>query len=263
MDNSELETPLTGGNTNGEVVRVGDTVRRRQNKHSPTVHRLLMHLEKNGLETAPRFLGIDQENREILSFVKGDTDAPSELWEDSAGLVASAKILRDYHDATAGFDTSEGDSWAISDPDPARHEVICHNDFAPYNMTFVDGLPHGIIDFDLVGPGPRIRDLAYLAYWVVPLSFQAEDMKHRAETDLAQGSPRLKQICAAYGVACDIDILNMVGDLLDHMHDEDAMRAAVGAETTAHLKREGHLDHWQREAAAFQEYFEQLVSNCR
>ncbi len=35
-------------------------------------------------------------------------------------------------------------------------------DFAPYNITFVDGCVHGIIDFDTLHPGPRIWDVAYM-----------------------------------------------------------------------------------------------------
>jgi thiamine kinase-like enzyme len=33
--------------------------------------------------------------------------------------------------------------------------VICHNDFAPYNLVFTDWRPHAIIDFDTAGPRPR------------------------------------------------------------------------------------------------------------
>ena len=48
--------------------------------------------------------------------------------------------------------------------------MICHNDFAPYNLAFRDGLPVGAIDFEAASPGPRAWDLAYLAYRLVPLA---------------------------------------------------------------------------------------------
>ena len=41
---------------------------------------------------------------------------------------------------------------------------MCHGDFAPYNITFVDRCVHGIIDFDTLHPGPRIWDVAYAVY---------------------------------------------------------------------------------------------------
>ena len=37
-------------------------------------------------------------------------------------------------------------------------EVMCHGDFAPYNITFVDGCVHGIIDFDTLQETISIPD---------------------------------------------------------------------------------------------------------
>lgn len=58
--------------------------------------------------------------------------------------------------------------WSMPRHEPA--EVICHNDAAPYNMTFIDGRIAGLFDFDTAAPGPRVRDLAYLAYRLAPLA---------------------------------------------------------------------------------------------
>ena len=68
-----IEQPLSGGNTNSGVVRIGATVRRGQTAASPAVHQLLRHLEAKGFDGSPRFLGIDAEGREILSFIAGTT----------------------------------------------------------------------------------------------------------------------------------------------------------------------------------------------
>ena len=48
--------------------------------------------------------------------------------------------------------------------------MICHNDYAPYNLVFRDGRLVGVIDFETAAPGPRAWDLAYLAYRLVPLA---------------------------------------------------------------------------------------------
>ncbi len=48
--------------------------------------------------------------------------------------------------------------------------MICHNDFAPYSLVFRGAEVIGVIDWDYASPGPRVWDLAYLAYRLVPLS---------------------------------------------------------------------------------------------
>lgn len=44
----------------------------RTGPQSPAVHALLPHFEAVGFDGAPRFLGIDDEEREILSYVAGE-----------------------------------------------------------------------------------------------------------------------------------------------------------------------------------------------
>ena len=56
-----VEIPLTGGNTNDSVVRIGNTVRRVQTPFSESVHELLVHLENSGYPASPRFIGIDEK----------------------------------------------------------------------------------------------------------------------------------------------------------------------------------------------------------
>ena len=54
---SEPEVALAGGNVNDGVVRVGATVRRRLTPAGPTIHALLLHLERKGFAGSPRFRG--------------------------------------------------------------------------------------------------------------------------------------------------------------------------------------------------------------
>jgi aminoglycoside phosphotransferase (APT) family kinase protein len=137
---------------------------------------------------------------------------------------------------------------------------VCHNDFAPYNFVYgpvgaVDGgvTPVAIIDFDLAGPGPRLRDVAYATYWMAPLSSNSSDQKEWAAADAAAGSRRLRLFCDVYGIGADAALLDMVEEVLAHMGDERQMLRMLGEAPTARLKGEGHLAHWQREAAAFGE----------
>ena len=158
---SEEETPLAGGNVNPSVVRIGDTVRRSLTAASATIHQLLLHLEAKGFDGSPRFLGIDEKNREVISYLAGATGTPAYIWQHDEPLIAAARLLKQYHDATVDFLPQGEATWAYVYPDITKREVICHNDFAPYNFIYVSEAPVAVIDFDLAGPGPRLRDIAY------------------------------------------------------------------------------------------------------
>jgi hypothetical protein len=161
---------LPGGNMNA-VERVGDTVRRNAGPWTPTVHRYLDHLARGDVDWVPKSLGIDG-GREVLSFVAGEVPLyplPDWVWADSV-LVDGARRLRQLHDASIGFPL-DGGIWQL--PAQVPSEVICHNDFAPHNLAFVDGRIVGAIDFDMCSPGPRIWDLAYFATRAVPLTAEA------------------------------------------------------------------------------------------
>lgn len=251
MSDKNHEIPLSGGNVNSGVVRVGNTVRRATSAHSDGVHRLLNHLEKKGFAHAPHLLGVDEKGREILSYIPGSTDFPPNLWENEPALVAAVRMLRDYHEAVADFEVSKTDSWAFVDPDPERREIICHNDFAPYNMVFTQGIPTGIFDFDLAGPGPKLRDVAYLAYWLVPLSFSSTDMASFSAKEVAGNLPRLRVLCETYGTRSYLPLLNMVSEVLAHMGNFEAAEKMIGTEAAQKLEEGGHFAHWNREFRAF------------
>ena len=253
----ETEIPLTGGNVNASVVRIGDTVRRAPSKHSANVHRLLMHLEQKDYPFSPRLLGMDDQGREILTYLPGETDFPATLWTDTDVIIRAADMLRQFHDASAELIGIDG-SWAFSH---SVREVICHNDFAPYNMVFTDGLPTGVIDFDLAGPGPRLRDLAYLGYWLAPLSFTDGDMAMASLAELDAGNLRLKLLCSTYGTDDFDGLLAMIAEVLAHMSSHEAVRKMIGDVAAQHLADGGHFDHWGREAEQFANYRNQVFKN--
>jgi hypothetical protein len=248
------ETPLAGGNLSA-VVRVGDTVRRPLRPWSAAVHGLLRHLEARGFAGAPRFLGIDERGREILSFLAGEVGAyplPAFMWSDAA-LAGAARLLRRLHDATLGYAAPEGVAWQFAYPDPTRHEVICHNDMAPYNTVFRDEVPRALIDFDTAGPGPRIWDLAYAAYTFVPLaSFvpraDGSTVPYESSQHAGERARRVRLLQDAYGLSMDA-LLPTVEHRLDAVCDLLVARAEAGDEAYRRLVAEGHLDHYRREVA--------------
>src|SRR5579871_1663987 len=116
MQNKEI--PLSGGNVT-PVVRINETVRRAVGPWSPAVHDLLRHLEARGFDAAPRVLGIDEQGREILTYIPGEVGRyplPSYMWTDDT-LVAAARLLRRYHDATIDYVPPPGAIWQIVYPD--------------------------------------------------------------------------------------------------------------------------------------------------
>lgn len=187
------EELLTGGNS-GVVSRAGDTVRRPCGAWTETIHALLDTLRDAGVTEVPKPLGRDDQGREVLSFLPGavaNYPLPDWLWSEQI-LADSGRLLRRLHDASLRFSWPEA-RWQAPTHEPV--EVICHNDVAPYNMVFDQTTVVGLIDFDMASPGPRIWDLAYLAYRLVPF---AEDAGSAAPG--GDRRPRLDRLTAAYGM---------------------------------------------------------------
>ena len=156
-----------------EIVRIGDTVRRPHHPWSTTVGELLVHLEEVSFRGAPRWRGVDDQGREVLSLVPGARPWPPLGKLLSTSVVASAaRLLREYHDAVDGWAPSEC-QWQVAPVNVGAPEVICHNDLAPWNFLTLGGGVVAFVDWDAAAPGPRVWDLAYLAYTCVPLAAPA------------------------------------------------------------------------------------------
>jgi len=255
MSEIEQEVPLHGGNVTG-AVRVGQTVRRAIGPWSASVHALLLHLEHCKFNGSPRFLGLDEQGREILTFIEGEIGhypLQPYMWSD-ASLVAVAQLLRRYHDATSSFIPPENAIWHFAYPDHQQHEVICHGDVAPYNLIYRAGRPYVLIDFDTAGPGPRLWDLAYAAYCFVPLSYAVDKQEIGLAAPSFQG-PRLRLFCQAYQLEPPYTaVLDFVERRLYAMCEWLSEGAAAHDPARLRLVNEGHLAHYQREIVAFQRH---------
>ncbi|WP_336853384.1 phosphotransferase [Sinomonas albida] len=210
-----MEEILSGGNMN-EVVRVGGTVRRRGGPWTSTVHEVLRGLRSKGISWVPSVYGIDEVGREILEFLPGIVPSyplPEWVWHDSF-LIDAATRLRQLHDATVGLAVDDA-VWQGQPHEPA--EVICHNDFAPYNFACTDGRITGVIDWDFMSPGPRVWDVAYLAYRLCPLA-GPKNPDHRPGDSAAEQGRRLKLLLDAYGAQFTAaDVLGAVVLRLDEL----------------------------------------------
>jgi Ser/Thr protein kinase RdoA (MazF antagonist) len=254
------EENLTGGHMN-TVVRVGDTVRRPAGAWTPTVHRLLRHARDRGVGWAPVPHGYDEVGREMLSFISGDVphQMPEWVWS-SVVLTDAARALRQWHDATSGFDLV-GAVWNSDAHEPG--EVICHNDFAPYNCVFRDGRFAGAIDFDLCSPGPRLWDIAYTAYRYVPLMPPAsadvsDGARERSPFEVTEMCSRLDTFLAAY--AAGIVPLRYSHATVFAMAIQRL--GAIAAWTTSHVTRTGNTS-LQKHAQMYRAHAEWIDNKLR
>jgi hypothetical protein len=263
VSNNENEEMLTGGNVSN-VYRLGDTVRRELNPDSSKIHKLLRHLEDKGFSYAPKFMGIDEKGREILSFIEGEAgnDPLKEyMWSDDV-LKGIAKMLRFYHDAVSDFPIS--DDWKPIDNTPNKVEVLCHNDFARYNIIFNNNKPIGIIDFDVAGPGPRLWDIAYTLYTCVPLSrFYLSETGEEVHYNSLQDAHRIKQRVAlffeSYGEGIEDDYLEMVLLRLEGLCKTIKRKASEGDIAFQKMIDEGHLEHYQNDIRFIREHGKEWI----
>src|SRR5262245_41745281 len=108
------ETRLVGGDVSDGIVRIGDTVRRPRGPWSDSVASYLLHLERVGFRASPRFLGVDEQGRDILEFVQGEVPSQPvvEPWAATASaLGAIALLLKRLHVASASFAAPSDACW--------------------------------------------------------------------------------------------------------------------------------------------------------
>ena len=240
----DIERHLSGGNT-APVIRVGDTVRRVTGRWTPAVHRLLEALADAGVDEVPRVIGRDAQGREILTYLEGETlseVSPDVRWAGDV-LDAAGRLLRRLHDSGAALVADGSLVWRSRRREPA--EVICHNDFATYNLVARDGRLVGAIDFDFASPGPRLWDLAYLAYRIVPFAEDAEG------ADGLNKDRRLAQLIDAYGMPfTEAEIVDVMAKRLDDL----AAFTRDRADETGRADLLEHAAMYERDAAALRRH---------
>jgi hypothetical protein len=199
------EEAFIGGNLS-DATRVGDTVRRRAGAWTPAVHALLRYLESVGFE-APRVRGMDEQGREILEYIDGAAHPgwpePAPDWvTDDDHLAAGARLLRQYHDLVEGFARPAGAKWRFVAP--TAPEIICHNDWAPWNALFRGRRLAVMLDWDMAGPGTRLWDVANTAYCWVPLRSGS------GKFAIGERARRLRRFCDAYGLSDRASVLDVM-----------------------------------------------------
>jgi Ser/Thr protein kinase RdoA (MazF antagonist) len=184
----------------GEVVRVGDRVRRPRGDHASAIGQLLAHLRAVGFP-APVRVGSDDEDRDVFRWIEGEVAVPPyPAWSlaDEA-LRSVGRLLRRYHDAVRSFRTRPDLDWFGELADTEGGPIICHNDVCPENVVFRDGEAAALLDFDFAAPGRAVWDLAATARMWIPLRPPGLDAG-RAHLDRLR---RLAVLAEAYELAPD------------------------------------------------------------
>lgn len=166
------EQELAGGNASGQVVRVGQTVRKAWTASTPSVLAFMAHVRATGIDV-PEPLGQDEQGRQITEFVPGRLAIDSDpLSLDELGRVG--RLVRAIHDASTRFVPPNDAVWETAIAAPGG-DLICHNDLAPWNLMI--GERWVFIDWDAAAPGTRLWDLAYAAQAFTLNDFQQPPTK--------------------------------------------------------------------------------------
>lgn len=228
---------LTGGHVSGEVVRIGDTVRKPATRATPAVHAFMAHLAQRVPEVgAP--LGTEgpgtNAGRQVLTWAPGRT-------QHEIGLLAPDELHRvgdlvaRLHRAAADFVPAPEAAWEVAIR-PDGENLCVHHDLAPWNLV-VDGNRWRVIDFDGAGPGTALWDLAYAVHGFVGI---------QPDADPGEIAVRIAAIVDGYGLA-RADRQRLVPMLARRTAAmRDLLRSAGRDQISpwAELHRAGHTRHW-------------------
>jgi hypothetical protein len=189
------------------VIRIGDTVRRPVHPWSAAIHELLLYLESAGFPYSPRFLGIDDEGREVLSYLPGESgaDAWSKVVADE-GLVAMAR------------------------------------DFGPWNLVWQGTRPVGVLDWDYAWPARPIHDVAYAVEYTAPFRDDqvcVECLRYPVPPDRRR---RLERFAEAYGLSTTEGLVDEVITEQTQVLERARRLATEGRQPQAGWQAAGALD---------------------
>ncbi len=246
-----------------EPFRQDDLIVRPVRPWTPGVHALLASLPLHGFDAAPKPDGFDDvwERVTYLPGATGDLGDCAEMRSKQI-LQSAARLLRRYHHSSALVLRDLTVAWPWQLPPRLPSEVICHGDFAPYNVVLNDGEVIGIIDFEAAHPGPRIWDLVYAVYRWAPLS---SSVAVEGLDSLATQIQRARLFVDAYGLpvsersSLPAGIIERLEALLAFMERE----AARGIERYRRNLQDGHDRIYREDIAYITKWSPEIVAGLR
>lgn len=235
--------------TTHPTLKLGDTVHRPTDFWSPAVHELLIYLESVNFSYSPRYLGQDEQGREILSHIDGESGVNG--WKKittDEGLRKYAKLLRAYHDAAAGFWPSKDLEWSTGAKEFKPDEIICHGDFGPWNIVWQYDEPMGIIDWDMARPARPEHDILYALEYSAPFRGDEATIKWHHFDEVPDRTHRIEVFLEAYGTPAIDNVTVKVAVMQRSVKDQAAYLAQRGIQPQVDWTTEGHLERIEARA---------------
>lgn len=248
-------------------------MRRPVGRWTPAVHRLLRHLESVGFNGAPRVLGVDEQDREILRYVEGEvgtlsqTDPLAPWFRGPEACWTAGRWIRDFQRAQATLELDPLEPWRLAAGRRLEEgEVVVHHDVSSYNTVRRADGSIVVLDWDFARPGRPIEELAWACWrwaplmagtwWHVEFGLGAgEDPAHRQRTNLAAlldgyGPSREQRVELAVAVgqqmlghAADLERLAESDPAFRNLVDQDyAMAARADA---AWWSKQQRIESWR------------------
>jgi len=238
MTNKLLDT-----NPNRPIERIGDTVHRPTHHWTPAVHHLLNYLQSVNFPYSPKVLGFDEDGREILSYIDGQSggDVWTKIISDD-GLRKFAKLLRAYHDAIADYKPSVDAEWAYTIGAPEDGEIMCHGDFGPWNIVWNGDEPTGIVDWDLVVPAKPRFDVLYALEYSAPFRDDEAALKWHHFPEVPNRKHRIEVFADAYGLIGLGDVVTDVAAMQRKVAGFEKQLAERGLQPQAEWVASGDLE---------------------
>ena len=142
---------------------------------------------------------------------------------------------------------------------PRTGEVIRHGDCSPFNTVWRGDRVVGLIDWDFAQPGDAISDLAYLAWYAVPLAGdrRAGGYGFRDGVDRAG---RLRALCAAYGRHRPREVVDEAVRIIDLERVQTEELAGRGLAPWVDFAADGNVEAFAAEAAWIRDNTSLLLS---
>jgi hypothetical protein len=232
---------LLGGLETGRVVKIGETVRRAAGPWTPTIQALLGHLQSKGFP-APRPLGLDDQGREVVSFLPGRASNwpwPAALL-DVSGARQIGALLKRYHEAVADFAPPSPALWRHGVQAVGAGELVLHGDFGPHNLIWSQTSVIGVIDFELARPGDPMEDAGFAVIRAAQL--RPDEMTRPVGFEVPPDRrSRLAAFAAGYGATTAALVTAALGAQRGEI-ERSVRFGAAGVEPWATFRRRGIED---------------------
>ncbi|HSX06619.1 MAG TPA: aminoglycoside phosphotransferase family protein [Candidatus Saccharimonadia bacterium] len=239
-----MTNKLLDNNPDRPIERIGDTVHRPTHHWTPAVHDLLNYLQSVNFPYSPKVLGFDENGREILSYIDGQSggDGWAKIVSDD-GLRKFAKLLRAYHDVITDYKPPVNAEWACAIGVPKNGEIMCHGDFGPWNIVWDDdNEPVGIVDWDLVVPAKPRFDVLYALEYSAPFRDDEAALKWHHFPKVPNRQHRIEVFAEAYGLTELGDVVTDVATMQRQVAGFEKQLAERGLQPQAEWVANGDLE---------------------